>query len=235
MIGLGNFNGKTDILSLKIAGGTKDYVLVKTVVAFTNPSQITISVGDINFSAKLSDGTTVGQVFITNTMIKPGVNQYNADFHLAGPTGPIGQLFANYLMNVQVPLTIVGTAESTKIEPLSKALQTVNLATIMPPIQASLVVKAKVIVTVEGLLQNKATTVATLSNPFETDYVLTGLNAVITYPKPDGPIIEVGRIPSISSPCTVPAGGSISCDEWPVALTASLADLLSILLAKDKR
>ncbi|CAO3592898.1 unnamed protein product [Absidia cylindrospora] len=234
MAGLGNFLGKTDIVSLVIAGGTKDYVLVKTVVAFTNPSQITISVGDINFSAKLSDGTTVGQVFITDTVIKPGVNQYNAEFHLAGPTGPIGQLFANYLTNVQVPLTIVGTAESTKIEPLSSALQTVNLATIMPPIQALLVVKVKVIVTVEGLLSNTATTVATLQNPFATPYVLTGLNAVVSYVKPDGTILEVGRVPSIPGPCTVPAGGQSSCDEWHVDLSASLVELVNILLAEDK-
>ncbi|SAM05156.1 hypothetical protein [Absidia glauca] len=235
MAGLGNLGGKTDILSLVIAGGTKDYVLVKTVVAFTNPSQITISVGDINFSAKTTDGTyTVGQVFIKDTIIKPGVNQYNAEFHLAGPSAVIGHLFTNYLTNVQMPLSIVGTPESTAIEPLKKALGSVKLATTMNGIQANLIVSVKVIIKVDELLAGKSTSVATLKNPFETPYVLNGLKADVYFPSTISGTFKVGHVDSIPGPCTIPAGGTASCDPWTVIMDAGLDKLIEILVADEK-
>jgi hypothetical protein len=218
-----------------IAGGTKDYVLVNTVVAFTNPSQITISVGDINFSAKTTDGTyTVGQVFIKDTIIKPGVNQYNAEFHLAGPSAVIGHLFTNYLTNVQMPLSIVGTPESTAIEPLKKALGSVKLATTMNGIQANLIVSVKVIIKVDELLAGRSTSVATLKNPFETPYVLNGLKADVYFPSTISGTFKVGHVDSIPGPCTIPAGGTASCDPWTVIMDAGLDKLIEILVADEK-
>lgn len=218
-----------------IAGGNKDYVLVKTVVSFTNPSQITISVGDINFSAKTTDGTyTVGQVFIKDTIIKPGVNQYNAEFHLAGPAAVIGHLFTNYLTNVQMPLSIVGTPESTAIEPLKKALGSVKLATTMNGIQANLVVSVKVIIKVDELLAGRSTSVVTLQNPFETPYVLNGLHAEVYFPSTIGETFKVGHVDSIPGPCTIPAGGTASCDPWTVMMDAGLDKLIEILVAEEK-
>ncbi|ORZ20216.1 hypothetical protein BCR42DRAFT_203748 [Absidia repens] len=142
LAGFNNFDGKCEIVSLKITGGTKDYTLVETVVAFNNPSQITISVGDISFTAKSTVGSSVGQigqVFIKDTVIKPGRNQYNAEFHLAGETAVIGQLFSDYLTNVKVPLGISGTETSTNIEPLKAAFGNVKLDTTMQGIEANLI------------------------------------------------------------------------------------------------
>jgi hypothetical protein len=138
LTGFNNFDGKTDIVSLSIAGGTKEYTLVKTVVAFNNPSQITITVGDISFAASSTQGP-IGEVFIKQTVIKPGRNQYDAEFHLAGETAVIGQLFTNYLTNVKVPLVISGTQKSTAIVPLQNAFSTVKLDTTMQGIEANLI------------------------------------------------------------------------------------------------
>lgn len=152
-IGFANFGGKTSIISLSVTGGTKDYAIISTVVAFNNPSQITITVGDINFSAKAPDGTIVGKVFIKGVAIKPGVNQYNAEMHLAGPTAVIGQIFSAYLQNVpQIPLTIIGTKDSTTIEPLQTAFSTVSLSTAFAGFQANLIAgKYKIRLFLSGL------------------------------------------------------------------------------------
>ncbi|KAI8332382.1 hypothetical protein BC941DRAFT_516864 [Chlamydoabsidia padenii] len=233
LAGFNNFGGKADIVSLSITGGTKEYTLVKTVVGLTNPSQITITIGDVNFSSKTSDGSVIGQVFIKNTVIKPGVNQYDAEFHLAGDTTAIGQLFSDYLTNVQVPLSIVGTSSSTTIEPLQNALESVHLDTTMKGIQANLVVGVKVIISIADLLAQKAKTVVTLRNPLDTSYALTDIKADVFFPDSSG-TFKVGHVTSIPSACSVPAGGQTTCDEWSVDLDANLVQLLKVLLAKDK-
>ncbi|ORZ08637.1 hypothetical protein BCR42DRAFT_335337 [Absidia repens] len=234
MAGFANFGGKTTIVSLSVTGGTKDYAIISTVVEFTNPSQITITVGDINFSAKAPDGTIVGQVFIKGTVIKPGVNRYNAEMHLAGPTAVIGQIFSAYLQNVpQIPLTIVGTKESTTIEPLQSAFSTVSLSTSFAGFQANLIAGVKVSVTLADVLAKKAKATVTLQNPLATAYTLNDLQAKVSFPKDTGSI-QVGHVDSMSAPCTVPPGQSVNCEPLAVKLDAGLADLLALITAKDK-
>ncbi|KAI9304283.1 hypothetical protein BJ944DRAFT_153106, partial [Cunninghamella echinulata] len=233
MKGFNNFNGKNDIISLDVSGGNKDYAIVTTTVAFTNPSEITITIGDVNFSAKMKDGSTIGQVFIKNTIIKPGVNQYNAEFRLAGTAEAIGKLFTSYLTNVQVPLTIFGTKQSTSIEPLVPAMETVQLATTMKGIQANLVANIKVKVSLGDIIAKKSKSIVTLRNPLKTPYTLTGLKAKVFFPDKGGEF-QVGHIDSIPGPCTVPAGGETTCDEWNVAMDAEIGQLLKLVGAPDK-
>ncbi|KAI8343892.1 hypothetical protein BC941DRAFT_342149 [Chlamydoabsidia padenii] len=233
MAGFNNFNGKTEIQSLTVTGGTKDYTIVTTVIAFTNPSQITITVGDINFSSKMSDGSVVGQVFMKAAVIKPGLNQLDAEFHLAGETKAIGQLFSGYMTNAKVPLVVFGTEKSTNIEPLKPAFQTVNLATTMTGIQANMVAGVKVSVTIGDLITKKAQTVVTLQNPLNTPFVLTACKADVFFPGKNG-IFKVGQVNSIPGPCTVPAGGSTKCDTWTVDMQADLGQLIELVVAKDK-
>ncbi|KAI8071000.1 hypothetical protein BC940DRAFT_365659 [Gongronella butleri] len=233
MAGLNNFGGQTQILSLVIAGGTKDYVLVNTKVAFNNPSQITIIVGDINFTAKTKDGSQVGQVFLSNVSIKPGNNTFDAIFHLAGATNVIGQLFSDYLTNAQVPLTIVGTQDSTKIASLQPAFSSVQLATTMNGIQANLIVGIEVTMTLSGLISKKSTSKVTLRNTFATEYILTGVKAEVFFNGASGQF-KVGHIDSIPSSCSVPAGGQNTCSQWDVAIDASILQLAEVLVAPKK-
>ncbi|KAI9304512.1 hypothetical protein BJ944DRAFT_266728, partial [Cunninghamella echinulata] len=232
LAGFANFGGKVDILSLEVTGGTKDYAIITLTIALTNPSQITITVGDINFSAK-AHGYVIGQAFIKDTIIKPGVNQYTSEFRLAGPTELIGQVFAGYLTGAQVPLNIVGTETSTTIEPLKNAFQTVDLATTMKGINAQLVSHVKVVINLEELANNKARSVVTLSNPLKADYQLIGLKAVATW-QGASKLITIGEINGIDKPCTCPAGGTVVCDAWTVDVKAGIAELGEYLFAPNK-
>ncbi|KAI9300257.1 hypothetical protein BJ944DRAFT_30309 [Cunninghamella echinulata] len=233
LAGFNNFGGKVDILSLDVIGGTKDYAIANAVVAFTNPSQITIIVGDVNFSAKTADGHIIGQVFIKGTVIKPGVNQYNSELHLAGPTEVLGRVFTDYLTNAQVPLTVVGTEQSTAIEPLKKPFQTVNLATTLKGIQSDLVSNVRVDVNVFEFLANKAQAIVTLRDPLKTAYSLIGLRTDVFWQGRNG-LYKIGEVNSITGPCTVPAGGSTTCDKWVVDLKAELTQLVEFVFAPDK-
>ncbi|KAI8070949.1 hypothetical protein BC940DRAFT_345179 [Gongronella butleri] len=232
MAGFNNFDSKTQIVSTAVTGGTPEYLIVTTVVAFNNPSQITITVGDINFNAKLGNDQ-IGQVFIKQAIIKPGNNQFDAEFHLFGAAGPVGQVFSDYMTNAQVPLTIFGTEKSTSIASLQPAFQTVSLATTMQGFQANLIAGCKVIATLGGVLQKKAKAVVTLQNPLKTDYVLTDLKADVFYAK-GGSTFKVGHVTGIPEPCSVPSGGNTNCAEWDVNLDANLIQLLQLITAPDK-
>ncbi|CAO3627231.1 unnamed protein product [Cunninghamella blakesleeana] len=233
LAGFNNFDGKVTIVSLEVTGGTKDYTQITLTVSFNNPSQITITVGDINFTAKTTDGTAIGQVFIKDTVIKPGVNQYQSDFHLAGDKVVVGKVFTAYLTNQQVPLTVVGTDKSTTIEPLKNAFQTVNLATTMQGIQADLVNHIKVDVSLGDLIAQKGQSTVTLRNPLKTDYQLTALKATALWPGKSG-LITIGEINGIPGPCSVPAGGNTICNEWTVNLKANLVQLIEYVFAPNK-
>ncbi|KAI8340946.1 hypothetical protein BC941DRAFT_347764 [Chlamydoabsidia padenii] len=234
MAGFANFQGKSQIVSLSVTGGTKDYAIISATVALTNPSQITITVGDINFSALGPGGISVGIAYMKNTVIKPGVNNYNCEIHLFGPAPVIGAVFTAYLTNVpQIPLTIAGTPQSTTIVPLQKALSNVKLSTTMSGFQANLIAGVKVSVTIAEILAKKARAYVTLQNPLGTAYTLTGVHSVVIFPNGGSPF-QVGHVDSMPSPCTVPAGGKVTCDAWPVVLDADLGKLLSVITAKDK-
>ncbi|CAO3592056.1 unnamed protein product [Absidia cylindrospora] len=234
LAGFANFGGKSDILSLDIVGGTKDYILVKLAVSFVNPSHITITVGNINFLTKAKDGATVGQVFITDTVIKPGVNKYETEFHMMGSTSAIGKLVGDYTMNQKVPLQVSGTMSSTTIAPLQSAFKSVNLATTMSGIDAKLVAAIKVVTTPKDLIQKTSKSIVTLNNPFKTPYVLEKLQVKVAFSKGGGSPFQVAHIESIPGPCTVPANGQTTCSAWHTILDASMINLGKLMLAPNK-
>ncbi|ORX55704.1 hypothetical protein DM01DRAFT_1321012, partial [Hesseltinella vesiculosa] len=233
LAGFNNFDGKTQILSTTVSGGTSEYVIVDTVVAFNNPSQITITIGDLNLDA-LYAGTKVGSVYFTNTVIKPGMNQFSSVFHLFGDTNAVGQVFSDYLTNAQIGLSIIGSQQSTKVASLQTAMQTVNLATTMQGFQSNLIAGVKVIATLGGVLAQKAQTIVTLQNPLKTEYVLTDLHADVFFTPSSGGSFKVGHVAGIPGPCSVPAGGSTNCDQWTVNLDANLPQLLLLITAPNK-
>ncbi|ORX55671.1 hypothetical protein DM01DRAFT_1335066 [Hesseltinella vesiculosa] len=233
MAGFNNFGGQTQILSLVIAGGTSEYVLVNTKVAFNNPSQITIqNLGDISFTAQ-AQGQTIGQVFIKGVTIVPGNNTFDAAFHLAGAKQVVGQVFSDYLTNAQVPLSILGTEASTTVAPLKQAFSTVNLATVMSGIQANLITNIEMIVSLESLMNKQAGVKVSLRNTFETPYILTQAQAVVYFNSATGRI-QIGHVDSIPAPCTVPTAGQTTCTQWTSAVDASVADLFQLLLSPNK-
>ncbi|ORX61810.1 hypothetical protein DM01DRAFT_1365756 [Hesseltinella vesiculosa] len=233
MAGFNNFNGKTTIVSTSVSGGTPEYTIVDTVIAYDNPSAITINVGNINFSSKMNDdGSVVGSVFMENVVIKPGPNQFNGVFHMQGTTEAIGRLYSAYMTNALVPMTVFGTSTSTNIPSLQPAFETVSLTTTMQGIQSNMVNSVKLSVTVEQLVNKQATIIVTLNNPLKTQMALVEAKAEMYWPGPSGEVL-VGHVDSIV-PCTVPAGGTTTCQPWSAVVDASIIQLLPIVAASNK-
>ncbi|KAG0182429.1 hypothetical protein DFQ28_010921 [Apophysomyces sp. BC1034] len=236
LAGFANFGGKNDILSLEVVGGTKDYVLINLVVAFNNPSQITITIGDISFSTFMNEfNADIGNVFLQNVVIKPGMNQFNSVFHLGGSNSKaVAQMLGDYLTGAKVPLTIKGTTQSTKIASLQSAFSTVQLATEMTGIQANLIAGVKVSVTGAVITSKMATSYVTLQNPLKTQYSITQVQATVVFNGKNGPFQMAHIDYKLPSPAVVPAGGKMTTQGWPVHIDAGLIELLGVVADPNK-
>jgi LEA14-like dessication related protein len=196
--------------------------------SLTNPSNITISVGDINFDVVMNEfNTVIGRVYITNTVIPPGAKTYSAVLHLGeGATNSkaISQTLGDYLTSASVPLTIQGSSQSTTILPLNPALAAVKLSSSMTGIAGNLIDSIAVSGSIIGLIiENKATTSITLRNPLDTPYAIKSIQAAVTFKPTSGAApFQVGTIDyTLPSPVSVPAKGSTKTDPWPVSISGS--------------
>ncbi|KAI8071002.1 hypothetical protein BC940DRAFT_345216 [Gongronella butleri] len=224
--------GTAKILSFSVTGGTKDYAIAKGSVELTNPSQVSISLGSISFEIQ-SQGTKIATVLADNVTLKPGVNQLNGvTLQMGGPTNIFGPVLTRYFTNQQSPLAVLGTPDSTKLKPLQQGLAAIRATTVLPGVEANILLGATVSMSLEELLAGEGKAIATVSNFFQTPYTVT--NAVSKIYFNGTSRFLVGHVESISTPCTVPAQGTAVCDAWTVKIDANLIQLAEVVLAPEK-
>ncbi|KAG2237334.1 hypothetical protein INT48_009067 [Thamnidium elegans] len=243
--GFANFGGKAEILTIKVVGGTSDYILIDLTFALTNPSNISITVGDINFDVILDEfKSVIGRTYVKDAVIPPGRTVLDGQLHLgesSTDSKAVSQVLGNYLTSAAVPLTIVGSDKSTEIAPLLPALSSVKLAATMTGIAGNLIGGVAVEGSLIGLIfQNKASSKITLKNPLDTTYAIKSVKASVMFnPSSGAKPFAVGTIDyTLPSPVEVPAGGSLQTDAWPVSISGSgiehLIQLLGMLFDPAK-
>lgn len=233
-IGFNNFNGKTQILSTKVIGATSDYIKVGLEISLDNPSQITINLGDITLDVNMNEfNALVGQTILKDLTLKPGNNTLSCEMHMGGSNAQaLLQLLSNYMTGAHVPLTVTGSDKSTEIASLKDAMSTVKLDTSMTGQTEKLIQSATVKAKAIEALAGKAKTSIVLHNPLDTEFALRKVEAAVFMNLKDK-YQQIGHIDySLPSALTVPAGGQVTTDDWPVTLDASPLDMLS-LIGKD--
>ncbi|KAI7900771.1 uncharacterized protein BX663DRAFT_438815 [Cokeromyces recurvatus] len=243
--GFNNFGGKITILSIDVIDGTPEYTLINLKFSLYNPSNITITLGDINFDVIMNEcNAVVGQVYVKDTVIPPGSKIFNAQMHLGENSTndkTIGQLFSNFLTSAITPLTIAGSSDSTAIVPLQSALSSVKLSTELDGIAANLISHVAVKGSIIGLIIKKeAESVITLQNPLNVPFSIKSIQAsVVFHPSSGASSFTVGTIDyNLTSLSTVPAKDSATTNEWPVAIIGSgvehFMQLIELLLDPNK-
>lgn len=208
--------------------------------SLSNPSNITITVGDINFDVIMNEfSAVVGKVYVKDAIIPPGAKTFTAQMHLgeaATNDKAIGQLFSDYLTSASIPLTISGSKTSTTIPPLAPALAAVKLASTMTGIDGKLISGIAVEAGLIGILQKKADSKITLRNPLQTPFSINSVEASVTFKPSSGAApFTVGTINyKLPTPVTVPAGGTTQTDAWTVSVDANLLQLLGMIVDPQK-
>ncbi|KAI8875227.1 hypothetical protein K501DRAFT_203069, partial [Backusella circina FSU 941] len=225
LAGFADFNGAATIEQLSVTGATADYIIVSLSVSMTNPSQISITLGTINFNVVLaSSSTVIGKVYLNNLTITPGTQSYAVEMHLGeGSTdqAAVGAILTDYLTNQNVPLSIVGSETSTDIASLKTALEKVTLATSMQGIQANLV--TKVVADIHGDDTTQATGTVSIYNPLDTPFSIVSVKATTNYTivcstsNNVGTVISVGVIDfTLPEPATIQPKETQTFDGWPI-------------------
>lgn len=230
------------ILSLNITGSTASYVIVDLTVQLNNPSDTTITVGDINFDVLMPayNNARVGVVYMAGVIIPPGAKTYVATMHLgemATSAEAVGAMFTNYMTGVTVPLVIAGTERSTNIVPLSLALSSLQLASAAPGTQTKLITEVYVTGELDELTQGIAKTKITLNNPLDTSITIIKINAVskknivcTAWSKTFVGYQTIGTIDYIlPQPLTIPARATVQTDFIPLTLPGIVEGMQSIL------
>ncbi|RCI04658.1 hypothetical protein CU098_010147 [Rhizopus stolonifer] len=228
--GFNGFGNTARIVDLKVTGGTSGYVIIDLVVEMNNPSSITITIGDINFDVLMPEfnNAVIGKVYLKDTVIKPGAQNYNAVMHLAeGATNieAVGKILTYYLTSVTVPLTIAGSPSSTSIAPLQPALSSLKLSSPMAGINGGLIKKIHVTGDIIGAVGGLAYASIELYNPLDTPFKIVHIYAETkktvrcSMMGTQGQYVTVGTIDyELPSPLTIPPKGSVTTDSWPVKL-----------------
>ncbi|CAO3693098.1 unnamed protein product [Umbelopsis ramanniana] len=236
MQGFNNFGGTVQVTSVSIAGATSSYIQIELGVVLTNPSAITITVGDIVFRT-IAFGYDLGPTLLKQVTIAPGANSYSAEFQLTpsadtAQQAVIGQILSGYLMGGTFPLTVQGTTASSPIASLQEALAGVKLATSITGIAPSLITKAEVSNIQFNLPPNPITaaTYVTLNNPLDTSFGLLSIHAKIIYANNGNPFqlahidLDFGGVPF-----TVGSKQSVTTPGLPLVFDASALQLLTLL------
>ncbi|KAI9493349.1 hypothetical protein BDB00DRAFT_823642 [Zychaea mexicana] len=229
--GFNNFDGKTTILKQAVTGGTPEYIEITLTVAFNNPSNITITIGAIQFESIMNEHqTSVGTVKLQDVVIKPGNNTFDCIMEMKSSKKEyVDQMVSIYMTNSLAPLTISGTQDSTKIASIQDALSTVRLGTAMQGIVSNLVERADVEAKAAVVLTKKAKTWVTLNNPLNTPYTIQKVSVEIENEN-DGKPYAMGTIDyELPNPITVNPGEQKRSDEWPVDVDANALQLLGLI------
>jgi hypothetical protein len=230
--GFNDFGGQFQIKSVDVTGATPQYVIIKLTISFTNPSFITISIGDISFDTYYN-GVNIGPTLLNSVTIPPGTQDYQAEFHLtptAASATTVAQVLSGYLQGQVFALTVKGSDNSTTIDSLKEGLAGVSLAGSLTGISPKLITGG--VVKNLNLLAFSADTYITIANPLDVAFSITAIKAQIWYQGLTS-YFELATIDyTLPSPFSIPAKGTATSGAIPINFQdpiAHLADLLVIL------
>jgi hypothetical protein len=206
----------------------------------TNPSNITITIGDINFDVYMNEyNAIIGKAYMLDTTIKPGAQDYNSVMHLAeGATNAeaVGKMLYYYLTGAAVPLTIEGSASSSTIVPLQQGLSQLKLATSINGVTEGLIKSIDIVVDINTLGLNGGFADATIIiyNPLDTEFALKHITASCTSYltcKYAGSLqyttLEIGTLDyTFTTPLVIPAKGTAQTGIVPVHIDISKLDAI---------
>ncbi|KAJ2957138.1 hypothetical protein NQZ79_g7101 [Umbelopsis isabellina] len=232
--GFNNFGGQFTINSVDITGATPQYVILKLTITMTNPSFITISIGDISFDTFVA-GVNIGPTILNNLTITPGAHQYAAEFHLTpeGSNAPVvSAALSGYLQQQTMALNVKGSSNSTSIASLKEGLSGVSLTGSLTGIDAHLITGG--VVKNLDLLSFSADTYITIQNPLDVQFSITGIKASIMYQGISSYFQLASIDATLSSPFTVPAKGTATSGAIPLVFTDPLLHLIDLLAILGK-
>ncbi|CAO3650856.1 unnamed protein product [Mucor hiemalis] len=216
----------TIINSLDVTGGTSDKLNLAINVTMTNPSDVSISTGDVHFIMGAS-GTDLGLVTLSDLELNRGDNIIGASATFNPKGSDVGQnLLSSFVMGKDNAVSISGFDNSSAIASLAGALSVVNLGTTLPGLKTALIQGGAMTVR-PGTPQDGIVGVkVSLANPFVAGLSITKVVAAATFAG-----IPVGNIDQdiSSNPIVIPGKATSQSQELDMTMNIEPAAVALLL------
>ncbi|CAO3620373.1 unnamed protein product [Cunninghamella echinulata] len=171
----------TTINSVDMTGGTKEALQLDIGVSMGNPSDFSMSVGDVVFNM-FAGATQVGTVTLANLTLQRGENKVIAKANFDPKSSTDGQnMLSTFVMGQNNDASIGGFDKSTAIASLQKALSAIKIDTTLPGLKAPLIQFATLIVPTDVIQTSFVNVAVTIANPFTAGLAITKVKSAATY------------------------------------------------------
>ncbi|KAJ3095144.1 hypothetical protein HDU97_007233 [Phlyctochytrium planicorne] len=234
--GLNGLNQVT-VDKVSVIGGTVDKgIEMKIGTTITNPSSLSLDLkNDVTLTLKDAEDHVLGTVMIPLMKLVPGANSYNATSFFkpaAGVDTEKGQaVLANFLTGQDQQVKIAGSESSVIYESLKPAFSTLSITSTLPALKTQLVQSARLTsIDLSTTPSATATVSLRLSNPLDTDYIVTGLDSQVFY---NGNLIGSIQQDISNAPIAVPKGQTVDSRDVNMMLGVSKESIRALVIGLD--
>lgn len=218
----------TEVLGVDVTGGTTDNLLLAINVSMTNPSDINITAGNVQF-AFLSSGEQLGNVFLNDLTLVRGPNQLTASSTFNPKGSQIGSnLLSTFVMGQNNAVSIAGNSESTAIASLEKAFAAITIDTSLPGLKSQLIQGAKLTVNPDSPKNGIVGVAVSIANPFSASLSITKVVSSATYQG-----MPVGNIDQDISNSPIVIGGHSTVQSNPLNMQMNIEPAAVALLLRQ--
>lgn len=216
----------TVINALDVVGGQADHLELTINVTMQNPSDFSISTGDVHF-AMLASATSIGEVILSNLTLNRGSNTVLTSAKFDPKSSSVGQdLLSTFVMGKDNGVSIGGLPESTAIVSLAEGLSQVAIDTTLPGLKVALIQGSALTVRPTTLTDGVVGVKVTIANPFSAGLSISKVVSAVTY---NG--MPIGNIDQdiSSNPIIIPGKGAAQSGELNMLMNTEPAAVALLL------
>lgn len=171
----------TTVNGVDMTGGTSENLLLSINVTMDNPSDFSMSVGDVNF-AFIANNEQLGNVVLSNLTLERGVNHKTASATFNPKVSQNGQnILSQFVMGKNNGVSIGGFNGSTAVASLATALGAIKIDTTLPGLTSPLIQGGKLTVMDTSPKDGVVGVQVSIANPFSASMAITKVVTSATY------------------------------------------------------
>ncbi|KZV76329.1 hypothetical protein PENSPDRAFT_747787 [Peniophora sp. CONT] len=182
LYGLQGLQGLVAIGTPDVVGGTTDGINLNINVTITNPSNLNLAVGDLQTQLQRGDGL-LGTVTMPNLTLNVGNNSVAATSIFQPNNSPEGKDTLNkFVGGTDVTIHIAGYDQSTQVESLLEAFESLSLNVTLPALTTKLLDSASLqVLNSTGHSDNITHVTVALANPFTAGLQISQVTSNVSY------------------------------------------------------
>ncbi|KAI6135778.1 hypothetical protein EV401DRAFT_1898270 [Pisolithus croceorrhizus] len=179
--GLQGLRGYTTIGSVDVLGGTAQFLNLSIEVFIYNPSNLQLSTGDLQLQLGRG-GAILGTSLLPNFTLYMGNNTMNSITYFEPNSSPQGlETLNEFVGGTDVELAITGYGNSTQVDSLLPAFESVNITTTLPGLNSNLLSSGALeILTTTFHTNNVSQVTVAVANPFTASFSITRITSTVT-------------------------------------------------------